>query len=141
MDKLDLQTYLRNAASGGTLLTPKHDPNSLGTLYSGYRSVLTSALANQLDAFLQSGDYTATLYSNPSYPSNPDYVVLVPRSGSSYSVPGSGVPAQSPNPTHPLDCLVAVSGQQQGWHIYCDNLSGIASREATGKLIRLHDLT
>lgn len=140
-NKDEFKQHLACAAQRGTLLTPKHHPSGLGTTsYSSYRSVMTPELADQLDQFVASGDYSATLYQNTQFPASPDYVVITPNSGSQFSVPGSGVPPQAPQPTHPLDCIVAVSGQTQGWHVYCENLASVAAKETAGSLVRMIEL-
>jgi hypothetical protein len=38
MDLIELKMQLTNAVNNNTLLTPKHDPNNLNTIYSTYRS-------------------------------------------------------------------------------------------------------
>jgi len=42
----ELKQHLEVAAKNGTLLTPKHDPNNLLTVFNSYRTVLSYDLAN-----------------------------------------------------------------------------------------------
>ena len=56
--RAQLEAEWSNAATSGTLLTAKHDPNGLGTAWASYRTVLTPSLSDSLEAFVKSGQYS-----------------------------------------------------------------------------------
>jgi hypothetical protein len=141
MNKNDFINQLTTAAGQGTLLTPKHDPNNLGTTYQDYRSVLTAELVRNLNGFIAAGSYTVTEYHNNNFPNSPYYMVIEPDPSSGFQIPASGVAAHSPNPTAPLDRLVAVSGTQQGWHLMGEDHGTIIGKEQNSELTRIGILT
>jgi hypothetical protein len=109
-----------------TLLIWKHDPQSLGTQgsWSKFRTVLVPELADNLEQFIQDGDYILNYYTDSQ---NKDYYEIEPLD-SNYSIPASGVPACSPYPTTPCDRLAVVSGYYDGWHIFGDYSQRIQRR-------------
>jgi hypothetical protein len=109
-------TWLQ-AIADGTFVTPKHSPASTGTVYPTYRSI-TVTDPSGLYQFFRDGKYTIEKFANQSFPNSPDYYVITP--GDTTFVPGSGVMANSQNPSHPLDRFVVVSGVKQGWHVYAE---------------------
>jgi hypothetical protein len=126
MNKDDVKNHLRNAAQNNLLLTPKHDPANLTTTYSTYSTVLSHDLAQNLDNFIESGEYIVREYHNNLYPNSPYYLEIEPYPGSTFSVPASGVAPYSPLASTALDRIVAVSGTNQGWHIFGEDSNEIA---------------
>lgn len=140
MTKEELIKALKKASADGTLVTPKHDPENLSTTYPFYRTVLTHDLANNLDTFIESGDYIAREYRNNSYPTSPIYIEIEPSQGSGFSVTASGVAPNSPMTSHAVDRLVVVSGTNQGWHVFGEDSSIVKAKENYGEIICLWDL-
>jgi len=123
-EKEDVIKALLDAQKSGKLIKPKHDVNSLGTPYPGYRSVVDEAfIQDQLEA----GNYAVYKYENTN-PTQSDYLYQI-KPIDPMVVPASGVPPESGYPTHPLDSWVAVSGMSQGWHLYGDDESNLKSKE------------
>lgn len=134
MNKDDFIAALKNAAKKGTLMTPKHDPSNLTTTFSCYRSILSTSLASNLNVFIDSGQYTVNEYENLRYPRSPIYMEIIPASGSDFSIPASGVLANSPMASTALDRLVAASGTIQGWHLFGENSQVIQIKVKNGDL-------
>jgi hypothetical protein len=134
MNESDFRCHLLSANAAGTLLTPKHDPDKLGIIWSKPRSVLSSELAENLESFLKDGNYTVIEYENSGFPHSPMYWEIIPDPESTFTVPGSGVPAYSMEPSTALDRLVAVSGTFQGLHLYAEDSYNIQARVASGGL-------
>jgi hypothetical protein len=126
--------YWSGAAAANTLLTPKHHPTGLSTTYEGFKSVLTPDLAQNLEGFIGSGNYSIAHFQNTGFPSTPDYFVIGPKDGA-FTVPGSGVYGNSSLVLWPCDRLVVVSGFNQGWHIYAELSSNIKLAQENGTLI------
>jgi len=126
--------HLGTAVTNGTLMIAKHDPNNLGTTYDTYRTVLSFELANKLEDFISSGQFKITEYEHSVYPASPVYLELEPSKNSPFSVPASGVPANSPMATTALDRLVAVSGQNIGWHVFGESSAVIQQKISAGDL-------
>lgn len=136
----EFKNHLTTAASNGTLLTPKHDPNNLATVYSSYRTVLSHELANNLEIFINSGDYTVRQFENIKIPNSPLYFEITPNQNSGFNIPDSGVTATSIFATSVVDKIVAVSGQTQGWHLFGEDSSVIQAKENSGDLIFKNNL-
>lgn len=134
MKKEKFYKIIDEADRDGTLLTPKHDPAKLSPTYKFFRSVLTGDLPPKLINFLKSDQCDIVEYENMRYPNSPCYIEIIPRPGSVFSIPASGVQANSPNPTGPLDRLVVVSGAQLKWHIYGEDSIEIQRRVSCGYL-------
>ncbi len=128
----EFKKYLEIAAKDGTLLTAKHDPINLGTQYTSYRTVLAHDLASNLEKFIFSGNYIVKEYENVKYSASPMYFEIVPSS--TFSVPASGVAANSLFATSALDRIIAVSGHNQGWHIFGECSATIQSKLSAGDL-------
>jgi hypothetical protein len=126
---------LSAAANNGTLLTAKHDPDNLGTTYADYRSVLSFELSKGLEGFISSGQFKIVEYENSVYPTSPTYLEIEPSANSSFSVPASGVPGNSPMATKALDRIVAVSGHNQGWHVFGESSVVIQQKITAGELV------
>lgn len=118
MEKDDVRRHLLQADQQGKLFTPKHDPSNLSTTYPYYRSVLSHGLAQNLYDFIDSGQYRVREYRNNRYPHSPIYLEIEPYPTSMFSVPASGVGSNSPMASTKLDRIVAVSGSNQGWHLF-----------------------
>ena len=137
MDRNEMLAHWNDAIANGTFLTSKHDPSSVGTPYPGYRTVTVKSQP-EIQGFLASGDYTLRHYLNTNYPQSPDFIEIVPTDPS--MVAGSGIQSNSPVPTTACDRFVAVSGVQQGWHLYAEQSVNIQSKQSNGTLTYLTDL-
>ena len=140
MNKQEYIQVFTQAATDGTLLAPKHDPSSLGTIYTRYRTVLSYELADSLSGFLSSGEYRLREYHNMSFPNSPKYIEIEPNPGSTFSVPASGVNMNSPFATSAVDRLILVSGTSQGWHIFGESSIVIQQMLTAGDLSFLQEL-
>lgn len=134
MNKGEYQVEWIQALRDGTLVTFKHDPNSVGTRMNGHRTVLSHEMVAGLEPFFAGGQFNVHEYENTDYPRTPLYIEIEPIDPQ-FSVPGSGIPAYGATPTTDCDRLVIVSGQRQGLHIYAEKHSEIARRVADGTLI------
>ncbi len=130
MDRRDIKARWKLAREGGTFLIPKHDPNELATPWRSYRTVLTHGLSASLDTFLEGDAYELEWYEN----SMGDYFVVVPQSGSSFSVTASGVASGSITASHDCDRLVVVSGNIKGWHCFGERAEEIQKQATSGTL-------
>ena len=137
MTRQEFVDYCVDALNQGTLLSPKHDPASVGTPFPGYRTVSTMD-APALLGFFQSGDYQAFGYTNTNPRHTPYYVEIIPTNPS--VVPGSGVPPMSGTPATRCDRFVAVSGVQQGWHLFAEDSQNIQAKESQGALLSKYEL-
>ena len=131
MNRDDLIDHWKDAINNGTFLTNKHDPASLGTSHPGYRTV-TVMSAPEIKTFIETGDYTIRQFRNNDPKHTDEYYEIVPLDTS--MVAGSGVQPLSPVPTTACDRFVAVSGEQQGWHLFAEESSQIAAKESSGDL-------
>ena len=136
----DFKNYLTTAATNGTLLTPKHNPNNLATTYNSYRTVLSHDLANNLETFIKSGNFTVRQFENTKIPNSPLYFEITPNHNSGFNVPASGVTATSIFATSIVDKIIAVSGQTQGWHLFGEDSSVIQTKQNNGDLIFKNNL-
>jgi len=133
MDRKELIASWGQAAESGSLLIRKHDPNHLAITYSTYRSVISHDLSSSLESFIKSGEYTINQYSDTKYAGGSGYFEIIPNAASTFSVPGSGVPAFSTTPNAPLDRLIMVHGYKLGWHVNAQTSSVIRNDIATGR--------
>jgi hypothetical protein len=140
MNKKDFIEQIKEAMSNGTFLTSKHDPEHISETHANYKTVLTHPMAQNLEEFIEFGDYIAREYNNSVNPNSPYYIELEPSPTSDYSVTASGVPKNSSVPSHAVDRLVVVSGTKQGWHIYGEDSGAIKKKEAAGTIKYLNDL-
>lgn len=136
----EFKNQLKTAVDNGTLLTPKHDPYNLGTTYSSYRTVLSYDLADNLDRFISSGDYSVKRYENVKYSDSPNYFEITPKPDSGFSIPSSGVTANSIFASTRIDKIVAVSGKTGGWHLFGEDSAIIQAKVINGDLIHKSDL-
>jgi hypothetical protein len=134
MTRDELKQQLEQAAKDGTLMTPKHDPSNLTTTYPRYRTVLAHDLAQNLEGFIFSGEYTVIEYENKRLPSSPLYFEIQPTGNSTFSVPASGVAPNSPFATSAVDRIIAVSGNSQGWHVFGESSRTIVQKLSSGDL-------
>lgn len=132
MTKDEVKNFLKTAFEDNTLLSPKHDPNNLGTTFDKFRTVVSFEVAENLPKFIDVGIDKVIHYSNTRYPNSPTFIEIVPKS--EYSIASSGVTAYSPLATSALDRIVAVSGTTQGWHIYGENSARILNMLSNGDL-------
>jgi len=137
----ELIEHWKNAASSGSLLSPKHDPNNLAITWSSYRSILTQQMSGSLQTFIHSGNYTINQYSDVNYPTAAGLFELIPEPSSGFSVVGSGIASGSMTPSDSLDILILVSGNIQGWHIYAESSSVLSGSVSSGRLTLIQSLT
>jgi hypothetical protein len=130
----ELKNSILQASQDGSLVTTKHDPYSLAVTYPGFRTVVSHEVADNMDDFIRTGDFTATIFDHLVYPNSPFYCVIKPNPGSLFTVPASGVTGNSVSASTVLDRLVIVSGNTNGLHIYGENNSVIEIKKATGEL-------
>jgi len=130
----ELKQHLEQAAQNGTLMTPKHDPANLSTTYPNFRTVLSYELAENLEGFISSGQYQVKEYENKAYPSSSLYFEIEPTGSPAFSVPASGVAPNSPFATSAVDRIVAVSGHNQGWHVFGESSVTIQQKLSSGDL-------
>jgi len=134
-NKIDFKNEIRKAANANTLLIAKHDPEQLCITFDKYRSVISHDLANNLDNFIESNNYEVDSYENKRFPNSPQYYVITPNVDSGFSIPASGVTANSVFATSTLDRLVVVSGASIGLHIFGECSSIISCCTNDGNLV------
>ena len=132
----EFKAMLNKAAEDNKLMTPKHDPKNLGTLFSSYRTVISHELSANLLRFINSDNYSITEYVNLSYPKSPLYLVIKPEPNKGFEIPSSGVTAYSPFATSALDRLIVVSGQLNGLHMFGESSSVIELKVSNGELVQ-----
>lgn len=137
MTRQDFVDCCIDALNQGTLLTPKHDPASVGTPFPGYRTVSTMD-THALLGFFQGGDYGVFGYTNSNPQHTLYYIEIIPNDPA--VVPGSGVPPMSGTPTTSCDRFVAVSGVKQGWHLFAEDSQNIQTKESQGGLLAKYEL-
>lgn len=136
----EFKNHLIQAASAGTLMTPKHNPDNLGTSYASFRTVLSHELANNLSSFINFGNFSVKRYEHTKHPNSPDYYEITPNSDSGFTVPSSGVTANSLFASTTVDKIIAISGQTNGWHLFGEDSSVIRSKIRNGDLIFKNNL-
>lgn len=101
------------------------------------RSVLSAELSDPeiLKQFIVEGNYRVEEYENTNPNHTPYYWVVKPNSGSTYSIPGSGVPPYSDQPDVPNSLMITVSGYNQGVHGFAEDDQELNNKVNDGKLI------
>ena len=140
-NRKDLIRNLKQAAKNNTLMTPKHNPNNLGTAMKGFRTVLSFDLASNLNSFIDSEDFRVYSYNNSKKPLSPTYIEIIPNSSSGFLIPSSGVTSYSPFATSALDSIIVVSGKTQGWHMFGESSLNIQNMLNNGDLTDKIELT
>lgn len=135
MNLKDLKKELNEAVDNNTLLTGKHDPNNLSLIMKDFRSVISHEVSSSLSAFIKSGNYTVHEYENQNPKHVPYYMKIIPGSGTTFNVAGSGITSYSTIPSSVLDTLIVVSGSNIGWHIFAENQSDINNKVVSGYLM------
>ena len=133
----ELKNSVLQANQNGTLITSKHDPQNLSNTYNSFRTVVSHEVADKIDDLIRSGEFLATLYDNNRFPNSPFYCVIEPLPGSLFTVPASGITANSAIPTSVLDRLVLVSGGTVGLHIFGEQNSSIEAEKQAGNLVNM----
>lgn len=133
MDSNELIKLILEADSNGTLITCKHDPDKVSTIYSSYRTVVSKEVADNLIHFINDGKYSIKEYHNKDFPLSPLYYTITPYQNSQYSVASSGVTGNYP--TSALDTLVIVSGGTAGIHMYGNSSSDVQNKVSNMKLV------
>lgn len=134
-NKHEFKNEIIKAANANTLLIAKHDPMQLCITFDKYRSVISHDLANNLDSFIKSNNYEIDSYENKKFPNSSQYYVIIPNVDSGFSVPASGVTANSVFATSTLVRLVVVSGTSSGLHIFGECSSIITCCKNDGNLV------
>lgn len=127
----DLINHWKDAISNETFLADKHDPASLETAYSTYRTVIVKS-ASEIGTFIETEDYTIRQFRNNNSRHTPEYYEIVPMDTG--IVTGSGVHPHSLIPTTACDRFVVVSGAREGWHLFAEESSQIAAKASSGGL-------
>jgi hypothetical protein len=120
-------------AVAGSLLTAKHDPNSLGQGYKAFRSVVTLELSSSLETFILSKNYSINEYYNKDH--NNYYYTVKPNSSSDFKITGYEFLSGSLDIGSALDTLVLFSGSNQGWHVVAETSSIISQKISSGSLV------
>ena len=139
LTKQDFKQHLLKVYNEDTLLTPKHDPNNLGTLLIKYRTVVSHDIASKLLEFIDVGIDKVFSYTNNRHPNSSIYIEIVPTQ--QFYIPSSGVTSYSPYATSALDRIVVVSGRTQGWHIFGESSLNIIQQLTNGDLTNKQELT
>lgn len=126
LDRQSLVNELKNASNSGSLLTPKHDPNSHLT-YDRFRTVLTTQASGSLQQLINSEQYDFEAYYNSQHQK---YCYrLMPYDSGSYTTVGLGIPSGSSETSGSFDTFLIASGSS-GWHIYSEDFAKMQSQLA-----------
>lgn len=109
-------------------IRPKHDPQLLPMAYSTYRSVVTMDFIVNKPVYINEIVYNGEFYYDNQY-GNFTCFINQPLGMTS----GSGIPANYPMPTHPLDSqkVVDVFGNP---HVYAVDMVDVINEISTGRL-------
>lgn len=131
LSRNDLIDHLKNAAASGSLLTPKHDPNS-GITWASFRTVLTIPASASLQNLIESEKYDLRGYF--SHMHGKHSYVLTPHDSASYTPVGLGIPSGSNATTGSYDTFLIVSGSADGWHLYSEDSDRMNTQVMSGSL-------
>jgi len=140
MEFKELKRYLVKAAKNGTLMIPKHDPTNLKTTYKRFRTVLSHDLAPYLETFIRSGLYSVNEFENTRATNSPLYFEIIPNEESGFLITASGIQACSIFGSSVMDRLIAVSGLDEGWHVFGEDSHIIDQKILNGDLINKRSL-
>lgn len=127
-----------NAHDNGTLITAKHDPDRVSTIFAPFRTVVSKQVADNFLQFINGEDYSVNEYQNTDYPLSPLYYTITPNPNSSFAIASSGVTGSIP--TSALDTLIIVSGGTAGIHMYGNSSDDIQNKIDNGKLLNRRKL-
>lgn len=132
--KHDFSQAMLVAYYNGTLLTPKHDPNTITTPYDKFRSVVSHEVSSSMETLLVTEQFDVIRYEDKDHLTGAGYyeVIIYPSMGITAS--GFGVPSGSITYSGVLDRLAFFSGSNQGWHVISETSSNIQNDIATGRL-------
>jgi hypothetical protein len=134
MDRKEFIEQLKVALRNDKLVTPKHDPNNLGQItYSSYRSVLSYELARNLEEVIT---YDAIEYRNFDPKHQRQELIEIVFADNLFSVPASGVAADSSIATEALDRLVAVWNSEGTLKIFGESSQVIEAKCKSGQLVK-----
>jgi hypothetical protein len=137
MDKKEFVEQLKVALRNDKLVTPKHDPNNLGQItYPSYRSVLSCELARNLEEVIASENYDAIEYKNLDPKHQRQELIEMVFPDKAFSVPASGVAADSSIATEVLDRLVAVWNSEGTPKIFGESSQIIEAKCKSGQLVK-----
>ncbi|MBZ5859434.1 hypothetical protein [Flavihumibacter profundi] len=132
LNKEELIKELKAGAKSGSLLTPKHDPNS-GLTYASFRTVLTQDASSSLQELINSEEYE--LYGYYSIKHRKYSYALIPNDSGSYTTVGLGILSGSLDTTGSFDTFIFASGSQNGWHVYSEDSQKMASDIQSGSIL------
>jgi hypothetical protein len=128
---------LKVALRNDKLVTPKHDPNNLGEITCPtYRSVLSYELARNLVEVITSENYDAIEYRNLDPKHQRQELIELVFPDNSFSVPASGVAADSSTATEALDRLVVVWNSEGTPKIFGESSQVIEAKCKSGQLVK-----
>jgi len=137
MDRKDFIEQLKVALRNDKLVTPKHDPNNLRQItYTSYRSVLSYELARNLEEVITSENYDAVEYRNLDPKHLRQELIEIVFADNLFSVPASGVAADSSIATEALDRLVAVWNSEGTLKIFDESSEVIEAKCKSGQLVK-----
>lgn len=110
-------------------IKPKHDPNNLPWAITRYRSVVTYDFVHDPSLFIHTIAKDAQYFYDTDH--NNTYCFLQEGLG---HISGSGIPANYPMPTHPLDSVVVV-GALDNPHIFAEDSLVVQTKIVQGKLV------
>ncbi len=125
LDRQSLITELKNASKSGSLLTPKHDPNS-GMTYAKFRTVLTQQASGSLQQLIESEQYDLEAYYNNQHQKYS--YKLIPNDSGSYTTVGLGIPSGSLETIGLFDTFLIAPSNSNGWHIYSEDSAKMQSQ-------------
>jgi len=125
LSREELINVLKVAANSGSLLTPKHDPNS-GIKLDKFRTVLTQEASASLQSLINSEKYGFDVYFNNRHLKYS--YKLLPLDSGSYSTVGFGIQPNSAEQSGSFDAFLVVSGSVDGWHIYSESSDSLKNQ-------------
>jgi hypothetical protein len=131
LDRQSLIGQLKIASDLGSLLTPKHDPNS-GLTYGNFRTVLTQQASGSLQQLIDSEQYDFEAYYNNQH--RKYSYKLIPHDSGSYTTVGLGIQSGSLETRGSFDTFLIASGSSDGWHIYSEDSIKMQSQLADNKI-------
>jgi len=129
MNRSELIATWVKSADDDTLLTSKHDPNTLYYFPEQTRSVVSYEVSSSLKEFIHSEDYEIEVYHDVKHPGEGGYFILKPGSTFRFKSLGHSIAVGSFSLHGSKDRLLIVSGSEQGWHIAAEDYENVKRRE------------
>lgn len=130
LSKSTLSRDLVAAAKSGTLVTQKHDPQSVSVACAAGRSIIDPVVSSSMCEMFESGSFDAVEYRDGRFKS-PTFVI---NPHQAYASLGTHIPSGSTGTTGSYDRIVAVSGSKQGWHVFAENQSYFDDKLKSGSI-------